>query len=336
MCGSLNQTTMLHKISLHLTDYEHYFSAYYSDGAERLAAKAGFLDFSVLGGKFRKQTEKYLNENNLKVDYEGKKYDYDLVVVCSDLIVPKNIRNKKIVMVQEGMTDPENIFYHLVKKVKIIPRYFGGTATTGLSDCYNYFCVASENYKKLFIRKGVKAEKIIVTGIPNFDNCIEFKTNDFPHKNYALVCTSDSRETYKYENRKAFILKALKLSENKQIIFKLHPNENEKNASKEINKHAPGSLIFSSGNTDHMIANCDILITRYSSVVYVGLALGKKVYSEFDLDELKKLMPLQNNGTSAKNIAEICIAILEKKPVAINEFISHENDSDLAINYQTL
>jgi hypothetical protein len=334
MCGSLNQTTMLHKISRHLTEYEHFFSAYYSDGAERIAAKTGLLDFSVLGGKFRKQTEDYLYSNSLNNDYEGRKFNYDLVVICSDLIVPKNIRNKKIVMVQEGMTDPENIFYHIVKRVKLLPRYFGGTAATGLSDSYNFFCVASENYKKLFIQKGVKSEKIIVTGIPNFDNCEEFLKNDFPYKNYSLVCSSDSRETYKYEDRKKFIQKALSLSENKQIIFKLHPNENAERASKEINKYAPGSIIYANGNTEHMIANCDILITKYSSVVYVGLALGKKVYSEFDIEDLKKLMPVQNGGVSAKNIADVCVSLIEKKTIQITEFSSKLKLPDLKVNYQ--
>jgi hypothetical protein len=53
-----------------------------------------------------------------------------------------------------------------------------------------------------------------------------------------------------------------------------------------------------------MIANCDILLTRYSSVVYVGLALGKQVYSDFNLADLQRLFPIQNGGTSAFNIAQ--------------------------------
>ena len=60
-----------------------------------------------------------------------------------------------------------------------------------------------------------------------------------------------------------------------------------------------------------MIANCDVLITKYSSVVYVGLVLGKIVYSEFDIDELKQLLPLQNNGTSAERIARIGMHLLK-------------------------
>lgn len=334
MCGSLNQTTMLHQISKCLPGHEHFFTAYYSDGAERVAAKLGFLDFSVLGGKFRAQTESYLKKNDLAMDYRGERNNYDLVVVCSDLIMPKNLRKKKMVMVQEGMTDPENIFYHMVKKFRI-PRYFGGTATTGLSDFYTYFCVASEGYRDLFIRRGIKQEKIIITGIPNFDNCIQFLNNDFPYKNYALVCSSDSRETYKYENRKKFILKALSLSEGKKMIFKLHPNENVKRATKEINKYAPGSMIFSEGNTNEMIANCDILVTHYSTVVYVGMVLGKKIYSSFKLEELKQLIPIQNKGESAKNIADVCSKLLEGES-AIKSNISPKNSKDkLDLTYQT-
>ncbi|MEO8666677.1 MAG: hypothetical protein ABI462_14380 [Ignavibacteria bacterium] len=325
---------MLHQISMCLPGCEHFFSAYYSDGIEKLTASFGVLDFTVLGGKFKEHTENYLKKNKLALDYEGKINNYDLVVICSDLIVPKNIRSKKIVMVQEGMTDPENVFYHIVKKVKIA-RYFGGTAATGLSDSYHVFCVASEGYKELFMRKGVKEEKILVTGIPNFDNCIQFTNNNFPHKNYTLVCSSDSRETLKFENRKKFILNAVKLSEGKKMIFKLHPNENVPRATREINKWAPGSLIFSSGNTNEMIANCDILVTLFSTVVYVGLALGKKVYSAFDLEEIKKLLPIQNGGTSAKKIAGICVTILQEKTITANNSAGKDKKDQLGITYQT-
>ncbi|MCB0726567.1 MAG: hypothetical protein KDD00_03840 [Ignavibacteriae bacterium] len=329
MCGSLNQTTMLHRISEFLPEHEHYFTAYYSDGAERVAARMGILDFSVLGGKFRQQTETYLKKNNLNIDYRAESHDYDLAVVCSDLIMPKNLRKKKMVMVQEGMTDPENIFYHMVKKFGI-PRYFGGTATTGLSDYYTYFCLASEGYRNLFIKKGLKKEKLIVTGIPNFDNCKSFLNNDFPHKGYCLVCTSDSRETYKYENRKKFIERAVSLSEGKKMIFKLHPNEKTERATKEINKYAPGSIVFADGNTYEMIANCDILITTFSTVVYVGIALGKKVYSSFDLNELKKQLPIQNGGKSAEIISRVCLALIENRPVIEKEILRDVGKFDMS------
>ena len=202
------------------------------------------------------------------------------------------------------MTDPENVFFYLVKYFGL-PRWVAGTSTTGMSDAYKYFCVASEGYKKHFMKKGVKEHKVKVTGIPNFDNIKENLVNNFPHKNFVLVATSDSRETFKYENRKKFILEAVRIAGGRQLIFKLHPNENFERGVKEINRFVPGGLVYTSGNINHMIANCDTLITKYSTVVYIGMALGKKVYSYFDIKSLTELLPIQNNGTSGYNIARI-------------------------------
>ncbi len=310
ICGSLNQTTMMHQISKFLSDYDCYFTPYYADGLINFVVNLGYLNFSILNGPFRRSTEKYLHNNNLKFDYRGLSHKYELVYTCADLIVPKNIRNKKVILVQEGMTDPENFMFYLVKFFKL-PRWLASTSTMGMSNQYTLFCVASEGYKNLFVRKGAQKQKIIVTGIPNFDNIQQFMNNDFPHKNYVLVATSDARETFKIENRKKFIKECVKIAQDRQLIFKLHPNENLKRATREINKYAPGALVFSDGNTNHIIANCDALITKYSSTVYAGIALGKEVHSYYDIDELKKLMPIQNNGTSAEKIAMIGRHLIE-------------------------
>lgn len=309
ICGSLNQTTMMHQISKHFEGNDLYFTPYYADGFVEELRKRNLLDFTVLGGRFKSQTINYLESNDLRIDYKGSRFQYDLVFTCSDLLVPKNIRNSKLVLVQEGMTDPENIIYYLVKYLKL-PRYLASTSTQGLSNLYNKFCVASEGYKELFIRKGADEAKIVVTGIPNFDNSDLYLKNNFPFKNYVLVATSDSRETFKYENRKKFILNALQIANGRRLIFKLHPNENFERAIKEINNYAPDALVLTEGNINEMIANCDVLITKYSTVVYVGLALGKEVYSDFNLDELRKLAPIQNNGTSAQRIAEVGFDLL--------------------------
>lgn len=300
--GSLNQTTMMHRISEGFSDCECYFSPFYSDGYIDYLVERGVLDFTVLAGKFRRDTENYLKAHHLKVDYKGTLNNYNLVITCQDLIVPRNIRDKKVVLIQEGMTDPETIFYHLVKGIGL-PRWLASTAATGLSDSYDLFYVASEGYRDLFIKKGVNPAKIRVTGIPNFDHAASFTKNHFPHKNFVLAATSDRRETYNFENRNAFIKKVVKIAKGKQIIFKLHPNENTERATREIKKLIPGAMVYAEGNIGEMIANCDTLITRYSSVVYIGIALGKTVYSDFEIDFLKRMSPIQNGGTSAGTIA---------------------------------
>jgi hypothetical protein len=303
--GSLNQTTMMHQISMHLSDFDCRFTPLYCSGILKVLTKAGMLGFTPLGGPSKKNTELYLKEQGVVMDYEGAEQDYDLAVTCSDLIIQKNIRRKPVILVQEGMTDPENIMYYLVKKLKL-PRYLASTSTTGLSHAYDKFCVASEGYKELFIRKGVRPEKIAVTGIPNFDNLPKYLINHFPYKNFVLAATSDARETLKFDNRKQFILDALRIADGRLLIFKLHPNEKVSRAVREISKYAPHALVFTHGNTHEMIANCDTLITQYSTVVYTGIVLGKIVHSYFDLALLRKLAPIQNGGASAQNIAELC------------------------------
>jgi len=325
ICGSLNQTSMMHQISKYFIDHDCYFTPYYADGIINYVVQKGYLNFSILNGTFRKNTEKYLNDNNLKIDYRGVNNNYDLVYTCADLIYPKNIRDKKVILVQEGMTDPENLMFYLVKYLKL-PRWLASTSTMGMSYRYDLFCVASHGYKDFFIkRKNVPPEKIVVTGIPNFDNVKKYFVNDFPHKNFVLVCTSDARETFKIENRKKFIKDCVKIANGRQLIFKLHPNEKIERATREINKYAPGSLVFSNGNTNEMIANCDVLITKYSSTAFVGLILGKEVHSYFDIDELKKLAPLQNNGTSAERIARIGLQLLEQPKTSTSEIIEKFN-----------
>ena len=189
--------------------------------------------------------------------------------------------------------------------------YLASTSTTGLSDAYQAFCVASEGYREFFIRKGVRPEKIVVTGIPNFDDAVRFHRNTFRFRGYVLVATSDTRETFKPDDRKAFIRRALGIAAGRPIIFKLHPNENDARSRKEIYELAPRALVLTDGNIGEMIANCDALITQYSSVAFIGLALGKEVHSYFDLDLLRRLLPLQNNGTSNRHIASVCRRLLE-------------------------
>ncbi len=227
------------------------------------------------------------------------------MITTTDLIVQRNIRRNPIVLIQEGMTDPEALMFHLCKHLGL-PRYLASTATMGLSDAYQVFCVASEGYRDLFIRKGVRPEKIAVTGIPNFDNAARFYRNRFPYRGYVLVATSDTRETFKRDDRERFIRRALEIAAGRPLIFKLHPNENFHRSYREIQRLAPRALVLAEGNTGEMIANCDVLITQYSSVAFIGLALGKEVHSYFDVEELKRLLPIQNGGTSHRHIAAVC------------------------------
>ncbi len=309
VCGSLNQTTMMHKIAQALPEYQCRFTPFYAEGMIGKMVKKDLLKHTILVGSHFQATNEYLHSYRLPVDAAGSRHHYDLAVTCTDLIVQSNLRKNRLILVQEGITEPEDFAYHLIRNLGL-PRFLANTAATGLSDAYDRFCVASNGYRDLFIRKGVNPSKVIVTGIPNFDNAGVFLNNDFPHHHYVLVATSSIRETGKPDDRMGFLRQVKKISAGRKVFFRLHPNENMERAEKEIRRVLPDALVFRHGNTSHMIANCDTLITQVSSVVFTGLALGKEIYSYHKLEELQKLAPLQNGGTSAYRIADECRKLL--------------------------
>lgn len=318
ICGSLNQTTMMHKIAVKLSDHDCYFTPYYADGFINLLAKSGLLKSTILGGRHRRDTMDYLKANNLPLDIRGIRHNYDLVITGSDSIIQRNIRSRRIVLVQEGMTEPEGVVFHIVRALKL-PRWMANTSAIGISNAFDAFCVASDGYKELFIHKGVRPDKIVVTGIPNFDNLDEIKPGKFKYRGYVLVATTPFRETMRPEIRPLFIRKCVEIANGRQLIFKLHPMENARRAVREIRTFAPGAKVFWRGNINQMILNAETVITQWSSCTFIAMALGKEVYSDLNSDELKKLMPIQNRGTSAVKIAQVCQMVMNTPMPVIEE-----------------
>jgi hypothetical protein len=312
--GTINHTTQVQQIAAELPECEPAFTWYYCDGVLDRLRRLRLLESTALGFKLRARCLAYLEAQRLPLDLGGARGDYDLAVTCSDLTVPANLRGRPVVLVQEGMTDPEDLVFRIIKHLRLPPWLATTSSATGLSHAYDRFCVASDGYRDLFVRKGVPPEKIVVTGIPNFDHCERFLQNDFPHRGYVLVCSSDIRETARWEDRPKFIREVLRIAAGRQVIWKLHPNERASRARAELGRLAPGALVFESGSAEEMIANCAVLVTQYSSTAYVGLALGKEVHSYFDVDELRRLCPVQNGSTSARRIADVCRQLLDLRP----------------------
>lgn len=307
--GSLNQTTIVHQIARALPEADSSFTPFYADGPLGIAARNGLLDFTVLAGQARQNTLRYLEEHGLRVDDRARAGGYDLAVMPSDLVVPRNLRGTPLLLVQEGMMDPEDWRYRLVRGLHL-PRYLANTSMTGLSHAYELFCVASEGWREAFEAKGVRSERIRVTGIPNFDDVAGFLQNDFPYRGYVMAATSCLRETLKPEDRVGFLRRCLDLSAGRTLLVKLHPNEDHERAEREVRALSREALVFRDGNTSHMVANCDVFVTRYSSVVLIAAALGKEVHCDIEASALRRLVPVQNGGASARRIAELCRELL--------------------------
>lgn len=313
ICGTLNQTRAMLAVGSQLREHECHYTPFYCDGHLLRASQRGLLDFTVLAGPLRERSLALLRRHGVAIDDRGEGHDYDLVVTCTDLILQRNLAGTRIVLVQEGLTEPEGILFLLAKHAGW-PRFFANTAAFGLSDGYEAFCVASNGARAMFREKGVRDDKMIVTGIANFDHVDQYRSADFPRQGFVLVCTSNARETFKYDDRMQFLRHALRVAGTRPVIFKLHPAEQHDRATREILALAPGAVILRDGDTEAMIAKADAVIAQYSTVAFTAALLGKDVHSYIDPSHLRQVLPVQNGGASARHIADVCRAALEGGP----------------------
>jgi hypothetical protein len=311
ICGSINQTTQLHQVARELGDTEQRFSPYFGDAFVEWLRRTGLSGSTIGGNKRRGWCLEYLARHGLRADVGGREGGYDLVVSCSDLVVPDVARGTRLVVVQEGLLDA---FGRAARACTMLglPRWFAGTALTGTSGLYDRMCVASEGWRDELVRRGASPSALVVTGIPNFDDCEGFRRNTFPLRGYVLVCTSDARETHQREDRDAFLRRAVAIAAGRPLVFKLHPNEDVERASREIRARAPTARVFARGSAEVMIANADAVVTRWSSTALVAYALGKELHSSVSAEELASLSPVQNGGASARNIARVCRELLSE------------------------
>ena len=190
ICGSLNQTTMPHRIAGELAEFLTAFLRLFTQmGWPVRSVKPACWIFPFWAGGTLQPPAATGRLSVCRLILAGGAAIMTRVATCTDLLVQKNIRGRKLILVQEGITEPDGLAHRLVRSLGL-PRWIANTAATGLSNAYDVFCVASEGYRDFFAGRGVKREKMAVTGIPNFDNFISHPGCNFPLKNYVLVATS--------------------------------------------------------------------------------------------------------------------------------------------------
>ncbi len=319
ICGNRNHTTTMHAIAKELSDCDLWFTPYYCDDGSVLDVlrRAHLLEFVALGHEFRQRCLAYLRDHRLAIDLGGTRGGYDLVVTCSDLIVPSNIAGVPLVGVQEGMIDPKLFWWRVMERFPslALPRWAAGTAGTGLSHAYDAYCVASEGYRADFVERGAHADRLVVTGLPNFDNFARYLRPGHWIEGCVLACTSDGRETFRKDDRKRFIRWALEIAGDRPLVFKFHPNERMRRAVAEVRRWAPKARALTCGSGEELAANCHTLVTEWSTLAYVGLALDKPTYSYRDLEAHRAMLPDQH-GRGAKHIAAVCRDVLARRRTA--------------------
>ena len=313
ICGNRNHTTMMCAIAEALPDCDRAFTPYYCDDDSLLDTlrRFGLLEFVALGHDYRTKCLIHLAERGYAIDLGGARGGYDLVVTCSDLIIPSNLGTTPIIGVQEGMIDPQLFWWTVMQRFPMLrlPRWAAGTACTGLSHAYRRYCVASDGYRRDFIARGADADKLVVTGLPNFDAFARHVKPGHWMAGKVLAATSDGRETFRRDDRKRFILRAREIAGGRPLVFKFHPNERMARSTAEVRRWAPEATCMTTGSGEELAANCVELVTEWSTLAYVGLALDKPTHSYRDLAHHRTMVPLQH-GRAAANIADVAREVL--------------------------
>jgi len=111
--GSLNQTRIAHAVYGHLSeDYEARFSPYYCDGFLRVLQQKRPPSTSASSGGSSATGRWPISGNTIsRSTRAGGRGITIWSFTTTDLLIQKNIRNKPVILIQEGMTDPENMLF---------------------------------------------------------------------------------------------------------------------------------------------------------------------------------------------------------------------------------
>ena len=190
----------------------------------------------------------------------------------------------------------------------------------------DYIFVLNNFVRENLINQGVKAKKIVVSGLPTFDNLKNHYTDIFNFKQrYGIdlnkkIITWASHvsedEIYIFEE----LLKVFTLNNEYLLIIKPHPNENYSYMEKMLAKIHTNSI--------RLIENCDIrdliniselLLTQYSTCGLEALFMQTPVIvlNPFDKKYDTDYSSL-NIASKCQDLSKILINIEEKKQYHLN------------------
>lgn len=321
ICSSIDETIRMHEIANQLSDCDCRFMPYPHQELSGWFTEHGLAHKLSTTRRMREVCLNYLNTNRLPIDTSDGACDYDVVVSTPELAILKAKRRGRLVLIQNAMLDhemvedgKENASDQFAHWIPILSRWLTGVSSGATDDSYDKLCVASEGYRDLFVRNGVDPYRIVVTGIPKFDNYASFLHSDFSYRDYALVVTSEERDAFHFESHRHFVRDALRIARGWELVFLISASESHPRTIEEIQQLAPAARLFTEGEVGPMVANCGMLITQCPSVAFIGMALGKELHSHMNLAKVYGLLPLQNGGQSASNIAQVCRNLLPAIP----------------------
>jgi len=304
--STVDQIKVMHTISDHLNPVHNcFFTPFYLDNVVSKLGLSRQLENIVFGKNYREDIFDYIQNNDLKLDECGESNHYDLVVTFSTLIIPKNIRNSRIVLLQDLMNEPRNFMAYFTKWFKF-SSYLNKPSSINLFERYDVVCVASPGYRKRFIRNGADPDKIALTGIPEFTTFPDTLPDDVLQRGVVHLVTLPLWGSLEKEYRKDLQMNLNWIADGRPIYFKLLPTDQPIIATRKIKNTLLNVRVFT-GSRNHLKNIYERgLISKRTACLFTASVIGDKLHIFADAEVLRHLKPYQNSTASAEKIANVC------------------------------
>ena len=229
-----------------------------------------------------KMFEQYIYEYIYEIELTKKlftKYHFSSILITNEIGYHEQIAitlakkfDVKISLIQHGLYDdtPEALDYN---QTGVLPSQ---------SD---KFLVWGNSLKKYSIDCGIPSEKIEVIGNPAYDDFfMQSKKSDFTNS-FVLLTTTNPQSDIVYDltvdsllQREETIEQICKIMTklNKKLIIKLHPNPDDIDITKFVQKINPDISVVKYGDVFDLLKNCEIFLTLNTSTTILEAQICKK------------------------------------------------------------
>jgi len=207
--------------------------------------------------------------------------------------------------------------------------------------------------KQLIFAKnyGIDSKKIEVIGSPVHDAIFEKQFNTKPTKDFVLLATSSPTNSMvndltvntieKYEKAIETICKTV-IKQNKKIILKLHPFQEELDVTNLVKKIDPKIQVVKSSDIISLMHDCDIFVTiDVSTTILEAQILAKPVISvsikdygwgEAEIFSSKSCLSVrieefENTLLQIMNDEQFTNKLIQSGKQFINQYFSHQGQS---------
>lgn len=228
-----------------------------------------------------------VNKNSTFIDYVGDAATIPRRMVKFMRDRRSTWKQKKIALTTKCRSLYETFIFLLQNDFKVVRSLYGHGGCSEIA-------VFSEAVKDMFVREGIKEDRINVTGSPKFDKVFNYKNTDsnkkirdelkIPADKIIILLVTQyfvEMKTWSREQRKKFVLSvadAVSSIPGSQLVIKIHtPTENEADYQEIIENLPVAPIICKQSNIYELVNASNTVLTVSSTVALESMAMERPV-----------------------------------------------------------